>query len=78
MCIANEQRRIGKAAMGQSLVVSFVVRPVGSVIGFEIEDCALDQPGLKNRLTRVFRGVRFPRVAGSSCPITLPIKLRRD
>ena len=75
----------GKTAKGMSikrlavvLVVAFVVRPVGSVVDFEIEDRVVAHTGLRNCLTRVFRGLRFPRVGGTNCPVTLPIKLKTD
>jgi len=77
-CIANEQKRSGKNSLGSTLVVAFVVRPTGSVLEFEIQDRVVAQTGLKNCLTRVFRGMRFPRVGGTNCPITLPIKLKTN
>ena len=77
-CIANEQNRSGKGSLGSTLVVAFVVRPVGSVVEFEIQDRVVAKTGLRNCLTRVFRGMRFPRVGGTNCPVTLPIKLKTD
>ena len=77
-CIASEQNRSGKGSLGSTLVVAFVVRPIGSVVDFEIQDRVVAAAGLRNCLTRVFQGMRFPRVGGTNCPVTLPIKLKTD
>ena len=77
-CIKNQQSREEGQGLGAALVVNFVVRPTGRVLDFEIDKPRSAQVGLKNCMTRVFRTIRFARVGGTNCPVSLPIKLKKD
>jgi hypothetical protein len=76
-CVSDEKKRNGKAALPESLKLSFVARPSGTVSDFTIIDRHYRKGPMRNCMLKVFRAIRFPQVGGSNCPVQIPVKIGR-
>lgn len=75
VCVEDEKSR-DAARLPPTLKLDFVVQASGSVTDFSVLDRHYRTGPMNNCMIKVFRRVRYPTVAGSNCPVTIPIKIR--
>jgi hypothetical protein len=76
VCVAEERKRPEGDLLPARLDITFVVRPDGKVVEFDILDRHYRTGLLKNCMTKVFNSVRYPTVGGSNCAVDiLPITI---
>jgi hypothetical protein len=75
VCVVEEKNGPEGKLLPSTLEIEFVVRSDGKVVDFGIGDRHYRTGPLKNCMTKVFMGVRYPEAKGSNCPVTLPLKI---
>ncbi len=75
VCVQDEKGRDKQGLLPSTLELSFVVTTAGKVVEFEIGDRHYRTGPLKNCLTKVMNGTKFPTSNGANCPVAIPIKI---
>ncbi|MBI5510550.1 MAG: hypothetical protein HY903_17475 [Deltaproteobacteria bacterium] len=75
VCVLEEKKGPEGNLLPSTLEIEFVVRPDGKVVEFGITDRHYRAGALKNCMTKVFNGIKYPTAGGSNCPVTLPLKI---
>ncbi len=75
VCVQEEKKGPQGNLLPERLEIEFVVTPEGKVVDFAVANRHYRTGLLKNCMTKVFMGIRYPPAKGSNCPVTLPINI---
>lgn len=75
VCVEDEKSRDTQGLLPPTLELSFVVKPDGKVVDFEIGNRHYRKGPLNNCMIKAFSSIRFPSTTGTNCPVTIPIKI---
>jgi hypothetical protein len=74
-CVLEEKKRHPEGGLPAVVEVSFVVRPSGRVVEFDVDDPSMQEGGLRNCFMRVVNSMVFPEHGGTSCPVSVPVRI---
>jgi hypothetical protein len=74
VCVEDEKGR-DAANLPSQLELEFVVKPTGKVVDFHINDRHYRTGPMNNCMIKAFNTISFPETDGTTCPVTIPIKI---
>jgi hypothetical protein len=75
VCIEDEKSRDTQGLLPPTLELEFVVQTSGRVTDFALNDRHYAKGPLNNCLIKAFNAIQFPASNGTTCPVTIPIKI---
>lgn len=74
VCVQDEKSR-NPTGLPAALPLDFIIKPDGKIVEFEIGHRHFRTGPMKNCMIKAFRQIRFPAAGGTTCPVSIPIKI---